>query len=193
VLAPALAPTRVIEHLRSSIMASTFEIRPAEPNDVAALHELSIAVTRDGRGVVFTVDDLIAGGPRAATRIAESAHPATRDGTAVLVATFNGAIVGEASVQRLKATFTQHVGVFSIEVHPQHQRRGIGRALLRACIEWAKDHGIERLELYTRRDNDRARALYESEGFTVESARVRFIRLPDGRYVDDVVYVRFLR
>jgi ribosomal protein S18 acetylase RimI-like enzyme len=164
-------------------MASTFEIRPAEPNDVPALHELSIAVTRDGRGVVFAVDDMIAGGPRAATRIAESVHPATR----------NGAIVGEASVQRMKATFTQHVGVFSIEVHPQHQRRGIGRALLRACIEWAKEHGIERLELYTRQDNDRARALYESEGFAVESARVRFIRLPDGRYVDDVVYVRFLR
>ena len=90
------------------------------------------------------------------------------------------------------AAVTRHVGVFSIEVHPRHQRRGIGRALLRASVEWARNRGIERLELYTRADNDRARALYESEDFTEEAKRVRFIRLPDGRYVDDIVYVRFL-
>jgi len=173
-------------------MPSAFEIRRAELHDILALHELSIAVTRDGRGVVFTVDDLMAGGPRAAARIAESIEPATRDYSFVVVATVDGAVVGEASVQRLKPSFAQHVGVFSIEVHPGQQRRGIGRALLRACVEWAKDRGIERLELYTRRDNDRARALYESEGFLVESVRERFIRLPDGCYVDDLVYVRFL-
>ena len=173
-------------------MRAPFLIRPADLGDVPLLHELSIAVTRAGRGVVFTVDDMIAGGPRAAARIAESLEPATRDESVVFVATVDGAVVGDASVQRCKPTFARHVGVFSIEVHPEHQRRGIGRALLRACLEWAKERGIERLELYTRRDNDRARALYESEGFVIESARERFIRLPDGRYVDDLVYVRFL-
>jgi ribosomal protein S18 acetylase RimI-like enzyme len=174
-------------------MPSAFEIRRAELNDVHALHELSIAVARDGRGVVFDVGDLIAGGPRAGVRIAESLEPATRDDNLVLVATVDGVVVGDASVQRVKPTFARHVGVFSIEVHPEQQRRGIGRTLTRACLAWAKDHGIERLELYTRRDNERARALYESEGFVIESARERFIRLPDGRYVDDLVYVRFLR
>ena len=171
---------------------TAFLIRHAEANDVLGLHELGIAVTRDGRGVVFTVDDLMAGGPRAAGRIAESLDPATRDGTLVLVAVVDGDIVGNASVQRAKASFTRHVGVFSVEVHPVQQHRGIGRALLRACVEWAKARGIERLELYTRQDNERARALYESEGFSQESARVRFLRLPDGQYVDDIVYVRFL-
>jgi len=173
-------------------MRSTFLIRPADLSDVPLLHELSIAVTRDGRGVVFNVGDMIAGGPRAAARIAESIEPATREDSVILVAAVDGAVVGVASVQRFKPSFTRHVGVFSIEVHPEHQRRGIGRALLRACLEWAKERGIERLELYTRRDNDRARVLYESEGFAIESARERFIRLPDGRYVDDLVYVRFL-
>jgi ribosomal protein S18 acetylase RimI-like enzyme len=173
-------------------MPSPFLIRVAELNDVTGLHELSIAVTRDGRGVVFTVDDLIARGPRAAARIAESLDPATRDDTLVLVATVDGAIVGDASVHRLNSSFTRHVGVFSTEVHPEYQRRGIGRALLTRCIDWASARGIERLELYTRYDNERARALYESEGFRVESVRVRFIRLPDGTYVDDLVYVRFL-
>ena len=173
-------------------MPSPFVIRRAELHDVSALHDLAIAVARDGRGVVFAVDDLIAGGPRAAGRIADSLDEDTRNDTLVLVATIDGTVVGDGSVQRLKATFTRHVGVFSLEVHPAHQRRGIGRALLRACAEWSKAGGIERLELYTREDNDRARALYESEGFVLESKRVRFIRLPDGRYVDDLVYARFL-
>jgi len=52
-------------------MPSTFLIRRAELSDVPGLHELTIEVTRDGRGVVFTVDDLIAGGPRAGGRIAD--------------------------------------------------------------------------------------------------------------------------
>jgi ribosomal protein S18 acetylase RimI-like enzyme len=173
-------------------MPSTFVLRPANLEDVTALHELWLAVTRDGRGVVFSVDDVLASGTRAAERIAESLDPATRDDTLFLVATVDGAIAGEASVQRLKPTFARHVCVFSIEVHPAHQRRGIGRALLRACLEWAKSRGIERFELFTRQDNHRARALYESEGFALESIRARFIRLPDGKYVDDLVYVRFL-
>jgi ribosomal protein S18 acetylase RimI-like enzyme len=173
-------------------MSKPFHIRHAELDDGPALHELSIAVTRDGRGVVFTVEDLIGAGPRAVGRIAEAIDPATRDYSVVFVAEVDGAVAGEASVQRLKPSFARHVGVFSLEVHPREQRRGIGRALLRASVEWAKSKGIERLELYTRRDNDRARALYESEGFAVESARSRFIRLPGGTYVDDLVYVRFL-
>jgi ribosomal protein S18 acetylase RimI-like enzyme len=110
----------------------------------------------------------------------------------VLVAVVEGKVIGYAGIKRAGTTFTRHVGVFSTEVHPDHQRRGIGRALLRASVEWAKSRGIERLELFTRADNDRARALYESEGFVEESKRIRFIRLPDGRYVDDIVYVRFL-
>lgn len=173
-------------------MNSAFQIRRAEPSDVLALHELSIAVARDGRGVVFALDDVKAKGPRAGDRIAESIDPATRDDSLVLVGVIDEIIVGVASVYRLKPTFTRHVGEFSVEVHPGKQRRGLGRALTRACIEWAKSRGVERLELCTRQDNDRARALYESEGFVLESTRVRFIRLSSGSYVDDLVYVRFI-
>jgi ribosomal protein S18 acetylase RimI-like enzyme len=169
-----------------------FQIRQAELDDIPGLHELSLAVIRDGRGVVFTLEDAQAQGPRTGARVAESIAPATRDDALVLVAVADGRIVGYASVHRVKPTFARHVGVFSTEVHPEFQRRGIGRALMRGSLQWAQARGIERFELYTRADNERARALYESEGFTEESKRMRFIRLPDGRYVDDIVYVRFL-
>ena len=172
--------------------SSPFQIRHATPDDVSGLHDLTVAVTREGRGVVFTVEDVIARGPRAAQPIADSLAPATRDDILVLVAAAAGTVVGHASVRRLQPTLARHVGVFSLQVHPAHQRQGIGRALTRGAIEWAKPRGIERLELFTRDDNHRARALYESEGFRVESKRARFLRLTDGTYVDDVVYVRFL-
>ena len=173
-------------------MSYAYEVRNADLSDVSALHDLAIAVTRDGRGVVFTLDAILERGPRAAERIQASTDAATRDDNLALVATVGERVVGYASVKRVTATFTHHVGVFSVEVHPDHQRRGIGRSLLVTCLQWAKEHGIERFELYTRDDNDRAQALYESEGFRLEGKRIRFIKLPDGRYVDDLVYVRFL-
>ena len=59
-------------------------------------------------------------------------------------------------------------------------------------IAWAGDHGIERMELYVRSDNDRAIRMYDSLGFERESVRRRYIRDPDGSHVDDFVLVRFL-
>jgi RimJ/RimL family protein N-acetyltransferase len=193
--APSLLPSRRAPgnaNIAPAPMAYSFDIRNAVPSDVSALHDLSIAVARDGRGVVFTVGDIVAKGPSSQGRIQSSIDPATRADNLVLVATVGEAVIGYASVKRIAPTFARHVGVFSVEVHPDHQRRGIGRSLLVACLDWAKEHAIERFELYTRADNDRAQALYESEGFRLESKRVRFIKLTDGRYVDDLVYVRFL-
>lgn len=173
-------------------MSSSYDIRHAEASDIPALHELTLAVIRDGRGVVFTLEDAIAQGPRRSQRIHASLAPESKNDHLVLVATVGESVVGYASIARVTPSYTRHVGIFSLEVHPDHQRKGIGRSLLVASLDWANSRGIERVELYTRADNGRAQALYESEGFRLEGKRVRFIRLPDGTYVDDLVYVRFL-
>lgn len=65
--------------------------------------------------------------------------------------------------------------------------RLMGVALVRAS-----EIGIERLQLSMRGDNVRAKALYDSLGFEVESVKTRFVKLPDGTYVDDLTMVRFL-
>lgn len=49
-------------------------------------------------------------------------------------------------------------------IHPDHQRRGIGRALLDLAIEQSPDH----LWLYTLQINVNARAFYEKNGFVAE-------------------------
>jgi GNAT superfamily N-acetyltransferase len=52
-----------------------------------------------------------------------------------------------------------------LSVHPEHGRRGIGRALLRAGIEWARAHDYEELTLTTFRDVAWNGPFYASEGF----------------------------
>ena len=73
-----------------------------------------------------------------------------------------------------------------LAVHPARQRRGVGRALVAACIEQARGRGARKLSLRVLGGNAGARRLYESCGFTVEGVlREEFFL--DGRYVDDVL------
>ena len=51
-------------------------------------------------------------------------------------------------------------------VAPAQRARGMGRALLDAAMQAARDEGATRMELGTSEDDTAARALYESAGFT---------------------------
>jgi ribosomal protein S18 acetylase RimI-like enzyme len=59
-------------------------------------------------------------------------------------------------------------------VVPDSRGQGLGRALLTAVIDAARDRGADRIELGTSEDDVVARSLYESMGFTNRE------RLPDG-------------
>lgn len=50
-------------------------------------------------------------------------------------------------------------------VHPDHRRRGAGRALVAGCIDAAREAGKSVLNLHTLESMTAARALYESIGF----------------------------
>lgn len=57
---------------------------------------------------------------------------------------------------------------------------GIGRALLAWCEERAREEGAEGLFLEVRRDNTRARELYERAGFAEIGVRRGYYRTPAG-------------
>ncbi|WP_116452432.1 GNAT family N-acetyltransferase [Blastococcus litoris] len=63
--------------------------------------------------------------------------------------------------------------VYDIEVAPEHQGAGHGRALLTAGEEVARAHGAEALELNVFGGNARAIALYSSHGYRVVSQQMR--------------------
>lgn len=69
--------------------------------------------------------------------------------------------------------------------------RGIARGLLRAAMAVARNQGANRMTLRVLGHNTPARALYESEGFTVEGVLPGEFFL-GGRYVDDVLMGRSL-
>ena len=85
---------------------------------------------------------------------------------AELVAEVNGRIVGQEGIEALGRTDkVKHRADFGISIDEEYWALGIGRALTRACIELAKQAGYQQLELQAVADNERALALYESEGF----------------------------
>ena len=108
-----------------------------------------------------------------------------------LAATVNGRVIGNAGLHpvsdhpRLK-----HVCSIGIGIAHAYQGRGVGRALMNACIDFAErwaNYG--RIELTVHADNPRAIKLYESLGF-VHEARLRDYSFREGGYVDALMMAR---
>jgi RimJ/RimL family protein N-acetyltransferase len=57
--------------------------------------------------------------------------------------------------------------------------------LLRQAGNWAREHGLHRLELTVMAHNHRAISLYERMGFSVEGRRKQCL-IVDGQFVDEL-------
>jgi diamine N-acetyltransferase len=73
-------------------------------------------------------------------------------------------------------------------LRPAHRGAGRGRALLTAALGWAYQHrGAQGVWLDVKAHNHRARALYESAGFTFTRTLAGAITEPDGSRSDLIV------
>ena len=70
-------------------------------------------------------------------------------------------------------------------VHPAHQRRGIGTALIRWVVDWARAQQACRLWLQVNRGNTQAIRAYEKVGFRIIESRV--FDIGNGFVMDDHV------
>ncbi len=68
--------------------------------------------------------------------------------------------------------------VLNLAVNPDHRRRGIGRALLKAGLSELRLRGGREVFLEVRESNAAARAMYLELGFRVVGARQRYYRQP---------------
>jgi ribosomal protein S18 acetylase RimI-like enzyme len=84
---------------------------------------------------------------------------------------------------------TRYVG--GLAVAPQARRRGIGRALVRACVARARRAGIRWIVLHVAVSNRPAVALYDEEGFDVRRVLRGFYR--PGLYASRDAYELALR
>ncbi|WP_295577472.1 ribosomal protein S18-alanine N-acetyltransferase [Stenotrophomonas maltophilia] len=71
--------------------------------------------------------------------------------------------------------------VLNVCIDPSTQSRGLGRQLLRALVQLARDRGAQRVFLEVRPSNTPALALYHSEGFNEIGRRPRYYPAAHGR------------
>nr|WP_281177432.1 ribosomal protein S18-alanine N-acetyltransferase [Pseudoxanthomonas dokdonensis] len=71
--------------------------------------------------------------------------------------------------------------ILNVCVAPERQGRGLGRQLLRALVQLAREHRAGRVFLEVRPSNPGAITLYHSEGFNEIGRRPRYYPSHDGR------------
>lgn len=156
---------------------SQIEIRPAVPDDAAALLAYLSVVGSESDNLTFGPEGP---GLSEADERAYLARAATSDNSVVLVALHEGVIVGSLTFDGGRRPRTRHTGELGISVTRELTGQGIGRALLETLIEWAERGGVVRkLNLRSRVDNAGAIRLYERLGWVAEGRITRDTAIGD--------------
>jgi ribosomal protein S18 acetylase RimI-like enzyme len=141
-------------------VAAEIVVREAQPEEFAALGEITVAAYR----AVGEVDD---------GYVAELRDVATRARAVPILAAVDeetGRLLGTATY--VPGPGPYHEGEFGdsasmrmVAVAPDAQGRGVGRRLVEACLDRARAAGTTAMTLYTRPKMTAAHHLYESLGF----------------------------
>lgn len=94
----------------------------------------------------------------------------------MLLATEDGRIVGNASLNRLSRRMS-HRGDFAVSVMREFWNKGIGSRLLKEIIAFAKENSFEVIDLQVRCDNVSAIRLYEKYGFEKIGTHPAFFKI----------------
>jgi RimJ/RimL family protein N-acetyltransferase len=150
-----------------------FVVRAARAADARAMAEIFVAVAqeRDGIATEPPVD------------IGQRTAMAARGADSSVVAVAGGRIVGALHVEVSRFGF----GDLGMLVDRGWRGRGVGSALLRAGIDWARDRGLHKLCLEVFPHNTAAIALYSKFGFAEEGRRVRQYRRASGELWDSIL------
>ena len=83
-----------------------------------------------------------------------------------IVAVVDGVVAGTAGIEAVGAKYKlKHRAELGIAILKEYWGLGLGKALMEACIECAKDAGYTQLELNVVAENERAVSLYKKMGF----------------------------
>ena len=160
----------------------TLTIRHAEPGDYEAVRD-TMSQPRARAGTLQV--------PYPSLEMWKKRLAETKDTDKVLVAEIDGKVVGNLGLHIVSASpRRRHAYAIGMAVHDDHQRAGVGMALMTAAIDLADNWmQIKRLELEVYVDNTAAIALYRKFGFEVEGT-LRMHAFRDGRFVDSHVMAR---
>lgn len=104
-------------------------------------------------------------------------------GGPVYYALVNGEVVGWCDIFPNSNPRMRHRGGVGMGIIQSYRGQGIGKRLLNACLDHAKEFGLEKVELSVYSTNTSAIALYHSVGFAEEGLIKKYRKL-DGQYQD---------
>lgn len=155
-------------------------IRPARPRDASAFVEAYRDVAAERR---FLQTEVVTRSVRSYRRRFRASY----DGEgAHLLAFEGGRLIGSLSIRRDDQPATRHVATLGMFVVGDRRDRGVGTELMREALRWARDHGVERIELTVFAHNGAAIALYRRFGFEQEGRLVRHAKKSYG-YEDEIL------
>lgn len=157
--------------------ATEVVVRPAREQDLDAIVDLFVEVAAEGRWIAT---ELPVDRPRRRQRLSEALH---QERAVVLVAEAGGRIVGQLRMD-LAGYGVADLGML---VSEGWRGRGVGSALLRAGIDWARGAGAHKIALQVWPHNTAAIALYEKFGFQREGLLRAHYRRRNGELWDAAV------
>ena len=98
-------------------------------------------------------------------------------------------IVGYISIERGWANQIKHTGFLVIGLLEKYRSQGFGTKLFEQAIDWSRNNGIHRIELYVRSDNNNAISLYKKMGFLIEGTKVHQLKVGDC-YFDELIMAK---
>ena len=139
----------------SGVVLSGVEVRRARVGEVAAISAVALS-----HGIALDRDDLRSGVAACAADDRIGRH---------LVAMAHGSVVGHAMAVRNAATGFEHTAQLAVSVAPDHQRMGVGSALVGTLKAWAGEVGVRRLVAICDVENAAMRHLLARQGFVCEA------------------------
>ena len=110
----------------------------------------------------------------------------TNENSLLLIAEFNNEIVGNIDLTGNRRKIMEHTAVIGMGMLKEWRNTGLGTALLKLAIEWAKENSIlELLWLQVYADNELGLGLYRKIGFVENGIMKNFFK-QDGKYFDNL-------
>ena len=110
----------------------------------------------------------------------------TNENSLLLIAEFNNEIVGNIDLTGNRRKIMEHTAVIGMGMLKEWRNTGLGTALLKLAIEWAKENSIlELLWLQVYTDNELGLGLYRKSGFVENGIMKNFFK-QDGKYFDNL-------
>lgn len=162
-------------------------VRNAVASDARALRETTQRTHAETNYLLSYPDEQSVDDEQEARSLAETERSCNE---VELVAIIDGRIVGSAGVSAVRSRHkVAHRACFGISILKEYWGIGIGRVLMEASIDCARQAGYTQLELEVVADNERAVLLYRCAGFEEYGRNPRGYRSADAGY-QELVYMR---